>query len=144
MQGLNKVFLLGNLAKDSELKYTPNGKSVLQFSMATSERWIDRETSQKHDKTEWHHVVLWGKVAESLSKYLLKGKTVFVEGKITTRSWDDKDGNKRYKTEINASQVTLVNAARQDYPDAGVSMTGSASEEQNQTPAEIRDEDLPF
>lgn len=105
--GLNKVLLIGNLAADSELKVTQGGTSVLKFRMGCSESYTDK-AGEKQQKTEWVSCVLWGKVADSLHRYLLKGKQVFVEGKLQTTSWEDKDGTKRYKTEVNVASIKLL------------------------------------
>lgn len=107
MGSVNKVILVGNLGRDAELKYTTGGTAVSTLNMATTETWKDKG-GQKQEKTEWHRVVLWGKTAESLSEYLSKGKQVYVEGRLETRQWDDKDGNKRYTTEIRADRVVLL------------------------------------
>ena len=92
MAGINKVLLLGNLGRDPELRSTPKGNKVLNFPMATSRRWKDRETEEVHDETDWHRIVVWGHQAEVLSEYLKKGSMVHVEGRIQTRSWDDSNG----------------------------------------------------
>lgn len=105
---VNKVILLGRLGQDPELKYTPSGSSVCNFSMATTESWSDKQTGQKQEKTEWHRIVVWGKLAELCNQYLSKGRQAFVEGRIQTRSWDDKDGQKRYSTEILANTVQFI------------------------------------
>jgi single-strand DNA-binding protein len=107
MGSVNKVILVGNLGRDSELRYTPGGAAVATLNLATTEVWNDKQ-GQKQEKTEWHRVVLWGKQAESLQEYLVKGKQIYVEGRLQTRQWDDKDGNKRYTTEIKADRVTLL------------------------------------
>ena len=107
MGSVNKVILVGNLGRDSELRYTPGGAAVATLNLATTEVWNDRN-NQRQEKTEWHRVVLWGKQAESLQEYLTKGKQIFVEGRLQTRQWDDKDGNKRYTTEIKADRITLL------------------------------------
>ena len=107
MGSVNKVILVGNLGKDAELRSTPSGASVSTFSMATTEVWNDKQ-GQRQEKTEWHRIVLWGKQAESLQEYLVKGKQIYVEGRLQTRQWDDKDGNKRYTTEIKADRITLL------------------------------------
>ena len=104
---VNKVILLGRLGQDPELKYTPNGSAVCNFSVATTESWTDK-SGQKQDKTEWHRIVVWGKLAELCNQYLSKGRQAFIEGKLQTRSWDDKDGNKKYTTEILASTVQFI------------------------------------
>lgn len=105
---VNKVILLGRLGQDPELKYTPSGASVCNFSLATSEAWTDKNSGQKQERTEWHRVVVWGKLAELCNQYLAKGRMAFVEGRLQTRSWDDKDGNKRYTTEIFANTVQFI------------------------------------
>lgn len=107
MGSVNKVILVGNLGRDAELRYTPGGAAVATLSMATTEVWNDK-SGQRQEKTEWHKVVLWGKSAESLSEYLTKGKQIYVEGRLQTRQWDDKDGNKRYTTEIRGDRVVLL------------------------------------
>lgn len=107
---VNKVILLGRLGQDPELKYTPGGSAVCNFSLATTEAWTDKQ-GQKQEKTEWHRVVVWGKLAELCNQYLAKGRQAFLEGRLQTRSWDDKDGNKRYTTEILASTVQFIGGA---------------------------------
>ena len=107
MGSVNKVILVGNLGRDAELRYTPGGSPVATLNLATQERWKDK-AGNPQEKTEWHRVVLWGKTAESLNEYLVKGKQVYVEGRLQTRAWDDKDGNKRYTTEIRADHVVLL------------------------------------
>jgi single-strand DNA-binding protein len=104
---INKVILVGNLGKDPELRFTPSGVAVATFSLATSERYKDRE-GQQQEKTEWHNIVAWRQLAEICEKYLHKGKQVYIEGKIHTRSYEDKDGNKRYVTEIVADQMQML------------------------------------
>jgi single-strand DNA-binding protein len=107
MGSVNKVILVGNLGRDAELRYTPGGAAVATINMATTEVWNDK-AGQRQEKTEWHRVVLWGKTAESLNEYLTKGKQIYVEGRLQTRQWDDKDGNKRYTTEIRGDRVVLL------------------------------------
>src|SRR5436190_13524533 len=107
MGSVNKVILVGNLGRDAELRYTPGGAAVSTLNMATTETWNDK-SGQKQEKTEWHRVVFWGKVAESLTEYLTKGKQVYVEGRLETRQWNDKDGNKRYTTEIKGDKIVLL------------------------------------
>lgn len=105
---MNKAILIGKLGQAPELKFTPSGSSVCQFSMATSEKYM--KDGQKQEKTEWHNIVIWGKIAEVCNQYLKKGSKVMIEGKIQTRTWDDRDGKKCYKTEINASQVEFLDS----------------------------------
>ncbi len=107
MGSVNKVILVGNLGKNAELRYTPGGAAVATLNLATTEIWNDRN-NQRQEKTEWHRIVLWGKQAESLQEYLTKGKQIYVEGRLQTRQWDDKDGQKRYTTEIKADRITLL------------------------------------
>jgi len=110
MSGLNKVLLIGRLGQDPELKHTPSGAAVCNFSLATSETWNDKSSGLKQEKTEWHRVVLWGKTAELANQYLKKGSQCYVEGTLQTRSWDDKEGNKKYTTEINGKSIQFLDA----------------------------------
>jgi single-strand DNA-binding protein len=105
--GVNKVILVGNLGADPDMRYTPSGQGVCELRVATSESWNDKN-GQRQERTEWHRVVVWGKRAEICSKYLSKGRQVYVEGRIQTRSYDDKDGNKRYITEVIAQDVQFL------------------------------------
>lgn len=107
---INKVMLIGRLGQDPELKYTPSGAAVCNFSLATTESWADKN-GQKQERTEWHRVVVWGKLAELCNQYLAKGRQAFIEGSLQTRSWDAKDGTKRYTTEINAKSVQFLGGA---------------------------------
>lgn len=104
---VNKVILVGNLGKDPELRYTASGAAVATFSLATSERYKDREGNPQ-EKTEWHNIVAWRQLAEICGKYLHKGRQVYIEGRIQSRSYDDRDGNKRYITEIVADQMQML------------------------------------
>lgn len=107
MGSVNKVMLVGNLGRDAELRYTAGGAAVASLSLATSESWLNKN-KERQEKTEWHRIVLWGKTAESLSEYLTKGKSIYVEGRLQTREWEDKDGQKRFTTEIRADHVVLL------------------------------------
>ena len=107
MAGVNKAILVGNLGRDPELRHTPNGQAVVNFTLATSENWTDKN-GERQERTEWHRIVVWGKTAEMCNQYLSKGRTVYIEGRIQTREWEDKDGNKRYTTEINAQTVQFI------------------------------------
>lgn len=104
---VNKVILVGNLGKDPEVRYTQTGSAVANFSLATSEQWNDKD-GKRQERTEWHNIVVWGKSAEHCGQYLSKGRQVFVEGSIRTRSYDDKSGNKRYITEVVAQRVQFL------------------------------------
>ena len=105
---VNKVILLGRLGQDPELKTMATGTSVCNFSIATSETWKDKNTGQKKEKTDWSNIVVWGKTAELCNQYLSKGRQAFIEGKLQTRQWEDKEGNKRYTTEIKADTVQFI------------------------------------
>ena len=108
MSGINKVILIGRLGQDPEMKFTQTGQAIANFTMATSETWKDKNTGQKNEKTEWHRIVAWRRLAEICGEYLKKGSQVYIEGKLQTRSWEDKDGNKRYTTEIVANQMQML------------------------------------
>lgn len=113
MAGINKAILVGNLGKDPEMRYTPNGVPVCSFPMATSETYKDRNTGERITQTEWHNIVIWRGMAETAEKYLKKGSQVFIEGKIKTRSWEDQQGQKRYTTEIVADVMQLLDRPNQ-------------------------------
>ena len=108
MGSVNRVILVGNLGKDSEVRYTPGGAAVSTVSLATTEVWNDKTSGQRQERTEWHRVVIWGKQAETPNDYLTKGKQIYVEGRLQTRQWDDRDGNKRYTTEIRSDRIVLL------------------------------------
>lgn len=153
MASLNKVMLIGNLGKDPELKYTPGGQAVATFSLATTSRWKDKEGNNQED-TQWHNIKVWSRQAEIAQQYLKKGKQVYVEGRIETRSYDDKEGNKRWITEIIAHNFLMLGSKRDDgagpsEPDAEPSATASRSTARGYgaappQPASGEDEDLPF
>ena len=146
MGSVNKVILVGNLGRDAELRYTPGGSAVATLNMATTEVWNDKQ-GQKQEKTEWHRVILWGKQAESLQEYLTKGKQIYVEGRLQTRQWDDKDGNKRYTTEIKADRITLLGGGggRSGGFGAGADRGGPSTAASEEAPIEpITDDDIPF
>lgn len=147
-EGLNRVMLLGNLGADPELRMTGGGQGVLKLRLATSEKYLDKDR-QRQERTEWHSVVVWGKRAEALAKILSKGSRIFVEGSLRTTSWEDRDGNKRYRTEIVAQNILLQGdgkgqrAARggdydqSDEPDEAPSVPTSAGSVDD-------DDDIPF
>ena len=113
---VNKVIVLGRLGQDPELKHTAGGSPVTNLSVATNESWVDKQ-GQKQERTEWHRVVVWGKLAELCNQYLAKGRQVYVEGRLQTRSWEDNQGQKRYTTEITANTVEFLGG-----PNQGVDM----------------------
>ena len=146
MGSVNKVILVGNLGRDAELRYTPGGAAVATLNLATTEVWNDKG-GQRQEKTEWHRVVLWGKQAESLQEYLTKGKQIYVEGRLQTRQWDDKDGNKRYTTEIKADRITLLGGGSGGGRSGGMERPerGGAHPGGDEPPMEpITDDDIPF
>jgi single-strand DNA-binding protein len=108
MASVNKVILIGNLGRDPEVRYTTSGTPVANFSMATTERWSDQASGERKERTEWHKIVIWGKQAEIAGEYLHKGKQVYVEGSLQTREWTDRDGNKRYTTEVRAQRFQML------------------------------------
>src|SRR5436190_14356219 len=122
--GVNKVILVGNLGADPYMRYTPSGQGVCELRVATSEPSNDKN-GQRQERTEWHRIVVWGKRAEVCSKYLSKGRQVYVEGRIQTRTYDDKDGNKRYITEIIAADVQFLGGGGRD----GAGRTGGRADE---------------
>lgn len=143
-EGLNKVMLFGNLGADPELRTTQGGTAVMKLRLATTERYKDN-ADQWQDRTEWHRVVVWGKRAEALHRILTKGSTIFVEGSLRTTSYDDKDGVKRYTTEINASNILLGGRSggggqRDDGPPAGGSRPAASQRRDDRAPAP-RDDD---
>ena len=117
MSGINKAILIGRLGSDPEVRYTPSGVAVANFSVATSEEWKDKDSGEKKERTEWHRIVAWRRLGEICGEYLSKGKQVYIEGRIQTRSWDDRDGNKKYTTEIVASDVQFLGT--RDMSDGG-------------------------
>ena len=110
MSGINKVILIGNLGKDPETRYMPSGKAATNFSIATSERFKDRETGEPQERTEWHRVATFDRLAEIAAEYLKKGSKVYVEGRLRTRKWQDKEGKDRYSTEIIADQMQMLDS----------------------------------
>ncbi len=107
-RGVNKVILVGNLGNDPETRYMPSGSAVTNLSVATNESWKDKETGEQKDRTEWHKVAMFGRLAEIAAEYLRKGSQVYIEGKLRTRKWQDKDGNDRWTTEIVADEMQML------------------------------------
>ena len=156
-RGVNKVILIGNLGSDPEVRYTPDGVPVANFNLATSESWNDRNTGERQERTEWHRLVLWRKLAEIAGQYLKKGAKIYVEGKLQTRSWDDQSGQKRYTTEIVVNDMQMLDsrgeaggggsggrdAGYSDRPASGQNV-GPASQPAVPPPPGGDDDDLPF
>ena len=156
-RSVNKVILVGHLGKDAETKFTPSGVAKTTFTLATNRRWKDQQTGDWKDETDWHNIVLWR--SENVANYLLKGKQVYVEGRLQTRSWDDKDGNKKWMTEVVADEVILLSGSGQreggggaeEYGSQPVSMPRSArpqparaAEPAGGADAGLNDDDVPF
>ena len=120
MASVNKVILIGNLGKDPELRVTGGGASVCHFPVATSERWKNKDTGNWDERTDWHNIVVWGRQAETCKEYLAKGRTCYIEGRLQTRNYEDKEGNKKYITEVIAQNVRFLGGRR----DEGASMGG--------------------
>ena len=160
MGSVNKVILVGNLGRDAELRYTPGGAPVATLNLATTEVWNDKASGQKQEKTEWHRIVLWGKSAESLSEYLTKGKQIYVEGRLQTRKWQDKDGHDKYSTEIRSDKIVLLGggggggggsmagAGRPQQRSAGAGSSsgggGGDHEPMGEPIGDLTDDDIPF
>ncbi|MDU0457738.1 MAG: single-stranded DNA-binding protein [Geobacteraceae bacterium] len=142
MASLNKVMLIGNLGKDPELRHTPAGTAVATFSIATSERFKSKQTNEWEEKTEWHNVVLWSKLAETAGQYLSKGKTVYIEGRLQTRKWQDRDGNTRYTTEIVGDTMKMLSPKGDGGRGAESSFEPSGGGNYEEPP--FQDDDIPF
>src|SRR5690242_7430626 len=154
-KSLNKVMLIGNLGKDPEVKYTPSGTPVAKLTVATNERFKDKD-GQWQDRTEWHNVVLWQRLAEIAGEYLKKGSKVYIEGKLQTRSWEDKQsGQKKYMTEVVANDLVLLGGRGEGAGESGGYSRGATAgnnfdqrtpehEPASATSSPISDEDIPF
>ena len=143
MSGINKAILVGRLGSDPEVRYTPSGVAVANFNIATSEEWKDKDTGEKKERTEWHRIVAWSKLGEICGEYLSKGRQVYVEGRIQTRSWEDRDGNKRYTTEIVASDVQFL-GGRDAGSGARAEGGAPASNFESSAVQAPEDDDIPF
>ena len=146
MGSVNKVILVGNLGRDAEVRYTPSGAAVAKFSVATTEVWNDK-AGQRQERTEWHNIDLWGKQAESLQEYLRKGKQIYLEGRLQTDEYTDKDGIKRKSTRVRCDRVVLLGSA--GGRGAGGDRTGDGMGGQSGSPAPessepLTDDDIPF
>jgi single-strand DNA-binding protein len=152
-KSVNKVILIGNLGKDPELKHTSSGAAVAELALATSSKFKDKE-GKWQERTEWHRVVLWERLAEIASEYLKKGRSVYIEGRLQTRSWEDKQGQKRYTTEIVASDLVLLGGGGRGEDGGGSGRSSRGSEMDQSGPGdfdsaparatEITDDDIPF
>jgi single-strand DNA-binding protein len=143
MASLNKVMLIGNLGKDPEVRFTASGQAVASFSLATSEKFKGK-SGEWEERTEWHNITLWGKLAEIAGEYLSKGKTIYVEGRLQTRKWQDKSGNDRYTTEIVGDKMQMLSAKgeRSGGGDAPSAPKSGGSSNYEEPP--FQDDDIPF
>ncbi|MBM3277724.1 MAG: single-stranded DNA-binding protein [Candidatus Handelsmanbacteria bacterium] len=145
-RGVNKVILIGNIGSDPEVKYTASGVPVVNFSLATSESWTDKGSGQRQERTEWHRLVLWRKLAEIAGQYLKKGSKIYVEGRLQTRSWDDQSGQKKYMTEIVVDDMQMLDGRGEGgYSDpAPAAGAGQGGADPRPAPGPMADDDLPF
>jgi single-strand DNA-binding protein len=143
MAGINKAILIGNLGADPEVRYTPDGTAVANFNIATSDQWKDKDSGELKKRTEWHRIVAFARLGEICGEYLSKGKQVYIEGRIQTREWQDKDGNRRFTTEIVASQMQML-GTRDSYDDS----RGSDFKKESASPgpgfSDEPEDDIPF
>ncbi len=142
MAGINKVILIGRLGSDPEVRYTPSGVAVANFNIATSEEWKDKDSGEKKERTEWHRIVAWRRLGEICGEYLSKGKQVYIEGRLQTRDWEDRDGNKRYTTEIVASDVQFLGA--RDSSESARPRSTTSTDYQGVPAQGPADDDIPF
>lgn len=147
MASVNKVILVGNLGRDPEVRNMPNGDAVCNFSIATTDSWKDKSSGQKQERTEWHNIVMYRRLAEIAGEYLKKGSSVYIEGRLQTRKWQDKDGHDRYTTEIIADQMQML-GSRGDVGSrgdgGGQAGGGGQAPRQQQQYAPRQDDDIPF
>jgi len=150
-RGINKVILVGRLGKDPEVRYMPNGNAVASLTLATSETWKDKNTGQQQDKTEWHRIVMFRRLAEIAGEYLKKGSQIYIEGKLQTRKWQDQNGQDRYTTEIIADELQMLggrnSAATEQQPEPNTPTPSAQPAPAAQGPApgfDDFDDDIPF
>lgn len=147
---VNKVLLIGRLGNNPEIRYTPSGAAVANFSVATNESWNDKN-GQKQERTEWHRVVVWGKLAQLCGEYLSKGRQCYVEGRLQTRQWQDKEGQTKYTTEVIATTIQFLGAGSERSAQSGVSTGGGGQQKSGDDFSQVRmeepsftEEDIPF
>jgi len=127
-RGINKVILIGNLGQDPEVRFTPSGTAVANLNLATSDTWMDRQSGQRQERTEWHRVVLFNKTAEIAQQYLKKGSKVYIEGRLQTRKWQDQNGQDRYSTDIVANDMQMLDSRGGDFQGGGAPQGGYAQQ----------------
>jgi single-strand DNA-binding protein len=143
-KGINKVILVGNLGQDPEVKYMPSGGAVCNVSLATTDSWKDKTSGERQERTEWHRVVFFHRLAEIAGEYLRKGSQVYVEGRLQTRKWQDKDGQERYTTEIIASEMQMLGGRSGGFDQSSPSPSGPSQARREESPSDDFDDDIPF
>ena len=143
-RGVNKVILVGNLGQKPEMRYTATQTAVANLSIATTESWKDKESGENRDKTEWHRVVFFGNLAEIAEKYLDKGSSVYIEGKIQTRKWQDKEGKDRWTTEVLGNQLTMLGSRNSSDSSEEVSNSSNTPFPEDDSGPGLTDDDIPF
>tara|TARA_B100001029_G_scaffold53957_1_gene43324 strand:- start:57 stop:494 length:438 start_codon:yes stop_codon:yes gene_type:complete len=143
-RGVNKVILVGNLGQKPEIRYTQTNTAVATLSIATSESWKDKDSGEQREKTEWHRVVFFGKLAEIAEQYLDKGSQLYVEGKLQTRKWQDKDGNDRYTTEILGNEMNMLGGKQASSGGDSYDQSQPSTEQVGSQDTQISDDDIPF
>jgi|TARA_B100000959_G_scaffold234329_1_gene252102 single-strand DNA-binding protein len=155
-RGVNKVTLIGNLGNDPEVRYSGNGNAMANVSLATTMSWRDKDTGEQQERTEWHRIVFFGRLAEVVGEYLTKGRQIYVEGRLQTRKWEDKEGNDRYTTEIVANEMQMLGnrndtpinqepkSLKDPAPDSPVDSSPKQTQPLAESPVDDFDEDIPF
>ena len=143
-RGVNKVILVGNLGQKPEIRYTQTNTAVATLSIATSESWKDKDSGEQREKTEWHRVVFFGKLAEIAEQYLDKGSQLYVEGKLQTRKWQDKEGNDRYTTEILGNEMNMLGGRQSSDDGSAYDQSQPTSQNAQSQDSQISEEDIPF
>ncbi len=143
-RGVNKVILVGNLGQKPEMRYTQTNTAVATLSIATSESWKDKDSGEQREKTEWHRVVFFGKLAEIAEQYLDKGSQLYVEGKLQTRKWQDKDGNDRYTTEILGNEMNMLGGKKFSGDGGAYDQSQPTSQPDQSQTSQISEDDIPF
>ena len=143
-RGVNKVILVGNLGADPDTRYMPSGAAVTNIRVATSESWKDKQTGEQQERTEWHNVAFFGRLAEIAAEYLRKGSQVYIEGSLRTRKWQDKQGNDRYSTEVIANEMQMLGGRGGGMSATPARASGGQASRPAPAPADDFDDDIPF